>query len=133
MPKRKYKKGQKVKVMRGNKWVTTNITGSLKDPVGRMLPTVKIFGKGIGLPPALIKQEKVMPAVTQEQQQLFGIALSMKRGETSYSYSPEAAKLARIMTEEQLRDYATTSFNGNPNWILDWFKAAQARFKGWWF
>jgi len=30
-----------------------------------------------------------------DQLRLFGIALSMKRGETPYSYSEEAAKIAR--------------------------------------
>jgi len=32
---------------------------------------------------------------TKEQLKLFGIALAMKRGETPYSYSEEAAKIAR--------------------------------------
>ena len=32
---------------------------------------------------------------TREQLKLFGIALAMKRGETPYSYSAAAAKIAR--------------------------------------
>jgi len=39
---------------------------------------------------------------TREQLQLFGIALSMKRGETPYSYSVQAAKIARDTSEAEL-------------------------------
>lgn len=39
---------------------------------------------------------------TKEQLQLFGIALAMKRGETPYSYSEEAAKIARSTSEAEL-------------------------------
>ena len=47
-----------------------------------------------------------MPAVNERQRKLAGIALAMKRGETSKSYSKEAAKMAKSMTQKQLRDYA---------------------------
>lgn len=47
-----------------------------------------------------------MPAVSKEQRRLFGIALSIKRGETPKSYSKEAAKLARTMSEKKLEEYA---------------------------
>jgi hypothetical protein len=46
-----------------------------------------------------------MPSVSNSQQTLFCIALSIKRGETPRSYSAEAAKMADEMSEEQLRDY----------------------------
>ena len=36
------------------------------------------------------------------QLKLFGIALAMKRGETPYSYSAEAAKIARSTSEATL-------------------------------
>lgn len=39
---------------------------------------------------------------TSDQLKLFGIALSMKRGETPYSYSEEAAKIARSTSEAEL-------------------------------
>lgn len=39
---------------------------------------------------------------TRRQLQLFGIALSMKRGETPYSYSKEAARIARNTSEAEL-------------------------------
>jgi len=39
---------------------------------------------------------------TKEQLSLFGIALSMKRGETPYSYSKKAAKIARSTSAEEL-------------------------------
>lgn len=46
-----------------------------------------------------------MPAKSERQRKLAGIALSMKRGETPKGYSKEAAKMAK-MTAKQLRDYA---------------------------
>jgi len=36
------------------------------------------------------------------QLKLFGIALSMKRGETPYNYSEQAAKIAKNTTEAEL-------------------------------
>lgn len=39
---------------------------------------------------------------SSNQLKLFGIALSMKRGETPYSYSKEAAKIARSTSEAEL-------------------------------
>jgi len=47
-----------------------------------------------------------MPPKSKKQRRLMGTALSIKRGETPASYSPEAARLARTMTEEQLEEYA---------------------------
>ena len=38
----------------------------------------------------------------KEQLKLFGIALAMKRGETPYSYSAAAAKIARSTSEATL-------------------------------
>jgi len=46
-----------------------------------------------------------MPANSKNQQTLFCIALSIKRGETPRTYSAEAAKMADEMSEDQLRDY----------------------------
>jgi len=48
---------------------------------------------------------KEMPATSEDMRKKFCIALSIKRGETPRSYSPEAAEMADSMTEEQLRDY----------------------------
>lgn len=39
---------------------------------------------------------------SKDQIALFGIALSMKRGETPYSYSAAAAKIARNTSEAEL-------------------------------
>lgn len=39
---------------------------------------------------------------TRAQLTLFGIALAMKRGETPYSYSEQAAKIARSTSEAEL-------------------------------
>lgn len=46
-----------------------------------------------------------MPAVSESQRKLMCIALSMKRGETPYDYSKEAARLARTMSEDQLEEF----------------------------
>lgn len=40
---------------------------------------------------------------TKQQISLFGIALAMLRGETPYSYSAEAAKIARSTSEAELK------------------------------
>lgn len=39
---------------------------------------------------------------SRQQLQLFGIALAMKRGKTPYSYSKQAAKIARSTSEAEL-------------------------------
>lgn len=46
-----------------------------------------------------------MPAVSENMRKLSCVALAIKRGETPESYSAEGAKMAKSMTEEQLRDY----------------------------
>ena len=40
----------------------------------------------------------------REQQKLFGIALSIKRGKTSSSYSPQASKIAKALPEDKIRN-----------------------------
>lgn len=49
-----------------------------------------------------------MPAKSKAQQRLMGIALGIKRGEVSPEYSPEAAGLARTMSEPDLKEFAAT-------------------------
>lgn len=49
------------------------------------------------------------PARTEAQRKLFCIALSIKRGKTSTSYSKEAAKMASEMSEEVLKEYCEAS------------------------
>ena len=44
-----------------------------------------------------------MPAETERQRRLAGIALRIKRGELPRSYSPQAARMADSMTEDELR------------------------------
>lgn len=46
-----------------------------------------------------------MPATSEEQRKLFCIALSIKRGKTSKSYSKQAAKMAEEMSEATLKEY----------------------------
>lgn len=49
-----------------------------------------------------------MPAKSQKQQKLFGIALAIKRGELPKSYSKIALKLAKTLSEKKLREFAKT-------------------------
>jgi hypothetical protein len=46
-----------------------------------------------------------MPAESEKQRRLMCLALSMKKGKTELSASPEAAKLVNTMTMKQLEDY----------------------------
>lgn len=48
-----------------------------------------------------------MPAVSERQRRLAGIALSMRRGKTPMSYSHEAAEMARSMSQKELEKYAS--------------------------
>jgi hypothetical protein len=48
-----------------------------------------------------------MPARSENQRKLAGIALSEKRGETPKNYSSEAARMAKSMSEEELRKMAS--------------------------
>ena len=47
-----------------------------------------------------------MPAKSEAQRRLAGIALAIKRGETTKSYSKEAAQMAKTMTVAELREFA---------------------------
>lgn len=48
-----------------------------------------------------------MPATSKTQRRFFGWALAHKRGEPG-SYPAHVRKLSESMTEEQLKDYAST-------------------------
>ena len=57
-----------------------------------------------------------MPAQSQQQQKLFGLALSVKRGETPRSEaSSEVLDIVDSMTEKQIEDFASTSHSGLPS------------------
>jgi len=45
------------------------------------------------------------PASSEKMRKLFCIALAIKLGKTPKGYSPEAAKMAREMSLEQLSDF----------------------------
>ena len=56
-----------------------------------------------------------MPATSQQQQKLFGLALSVKRGETSRSEaSDEVLNIVDTMSEKDIKDFAETSHEGLP-------------------
>ena len=46
-----------------------------------------------------------MPSKSQSQRRLMGAALAAKRGKSSF---PEAQKIAGQMTEDQLKDFASS-------------------------
>jgi hypothetical protein len=48
-----------------------------------------------------------MPAKSDNQRQLFCIALSIKQGKTDPGYSKQAAQMAEEMDEATLNDYCT--------------------------
>jgi hypothetical protein len=48
-----------------------------------------------------------MPAKSEDQRKLAGIALSMKRGETPKSHSQEAKSMADSMSEKELEKMAS--------------------------
>jgi len=54
-----------------------------------------------------------MPAESQRQQHLFGMAIAYKRGELKDA-SPEVKRLAEEMPEEKLREFAATPTRGLP-------------------
>ena len=57
-----------------------------------------------------------MPAVSQQQQKLFGLALSVKRGETPRSEaSEEVLNIVDSMSEKDIKDFAETSHSGLPS------------------
>jgi hypothetical protein len=56
-----------------------------------------------------------MPATSQQQQKLFGLALSVKRGETLRSEaSDEVLNIVDTMSEKDIEDFASTSHSGLP-------------------
>lgn len=50
-----------------------------------------------------------MPAKSEKQRRLFGIALAIKRGEARCSDYPEACKIAKSLTESKIREFAMKS------------------------
>lgn len=56
-----------------------------------------------------------MPATSQQQQKLFGLALSVKRGDTPRSeVSDEVLQIVDTMSEKKIEDFAKTSHKGLP-------------------
>lgn len=55
-----------------------------------------------------------MPAKSVKQKRLMGITLAIKRGELPESYSSEAAKVVRTMSEKALKHFAKSKEKGLP-------------------
>jgi hypothetical protein len=56
-----------------------------------------------------------MPSVSQQQQKLFGLALSVKRGETPESEaSDDVMNIVNTMSEKDIEKYAKTKHDGLP-------------------
>jgi hypothetical protein len=59
-----------------------------------------------------------MPSTSKQQQRLFGLALSVKRGETPRSEaSDEVLNIVDTMSEKQIEDFASTSHEGLPQTV----------------
>lgn len=57
-----------------------------------------------------------MPSVSKQQQKLFGLALSVKRGETPKSeVSDNVLKIVNTMSEKDIKKYAETEHSGLPD------------------
>ena len=101
--------GDKVNNYKGSKPVVTVMPN---DPtLRRESVAIKKFIDAINLQEKLI-QEK---AESEQQQKLFGLALSVKRGETPRSeVSDEVLKIVDTMSEKKIRDFAKTKHEGLP-------------------
>jgi hypothetical protein len=65
-----------------------------------------------------------MPATSQQQQKLFGLALSVKRGETPRSeVSDEVLNIVDTMSEKKIKDFAETSHKGLPTKVESLIKS----------
>ncbi len=65
-----------------------------------------------------------MPSVSKKQQRLMGQALAYKRGEIKYKdlnpqYADEIKKLAKSMTDKQLKDFASTKHKNLPEKVKE--------------
>ena len=61
-----------------------------------------------------------MPAASQQQQKIMGLALAYKRGEVPASkVSAKVKELAKSMTEKELEKYASTKHKGLPKRIKE--------------
>lgn len=61
-----------------------------------------------------------MPAFSQQQQKLMGLALAYKRGDVPDSkVSPKIKKLADAMSEKELEKYASTKHKGLPKKVSE--------------
>lgn len=61
-----------------------------------------------------------MPAFSQQQQKLMGLALAYKRGDVPDSkVSPKVKKLADAMSEKELEKYASTKHKGLPKKVSE--------------
>lgn len=104
--KEKSKKNKKIDIMRGkNKIVVNPSDGGPKGYNESFLSAQDKFFNMI--------QEK---AESEQQQKLFGLALSVKRGETPRSEATsEVLKIVDTMSEKKIRDFAKTKHEGIPN------------------
>jgi hypothetical protein len=70
-------------------------------------------------------------AESKQQQKIFGLALSVKRGETPRSkVSPQVLKMVDGMSEKDIRDFAKTKHKGLPKKKIDEAKLPKSMKKG---
>lgn len=103
--------GEKVNNYKGSKPVVTVMPNDPTVGTRRESVAIKKFIDAVNLQEKLI-QEK---AESEQQQKLFGLALSVKRGQTPRSeVSDEVLKIVDTMSEKKIRDFAKTKHEGIP-------------------
>ena len=136
------KKGEEFTVRKGAYHRATGIPQDEKIPMSRINADIKKGGKigrmarsakgfkamhhkgesdnGNGSHPAVLEKEHPKKALgtvkghktTKKQQKLFGIARGMQKGQTSKSYSPQAAKLAKSLSGKEVHKIASKPKGG---------------------
>jgi hypothetical protein len=56
-----------------------------------------------------------MPALSKKQQMAAGMALAMKRGDMPVTSGTPAAQMAKSMSSDQVKEFASTPRKGLPN------------------
>ena len=106
--------GEVVKEKKNPKDTTINVMKGTNKSVINLSPKMGISEDGYSkfLNKVRNLNEK---AESEQQQKLFGLALSVKRGETSRSkVSAEVLKIVDTMSEKKIRDFAKTKHEGLP-------------------
>jgi hypothetical protein len=108
--------GQKIKEKKVNNKIKINPKlGEAIEEIGGTLLEMFEIGDAILEMVEIEDIELIEKAESEQQQKLFGLALSVKRGQTPRSEaSPEVLKIVDSMSEKKIRDFAKTKHEGIP-------------------